>query len=756
MSRSRIAGVARLAFVILFGSSAAAEEPASEKRSTPVFEIPAVTVVGSSERARELPGSAAFVDVEEIREQGYDDVNRALRRVPGVYLREEDGFGLFPNVSLRGVDTTRSAKVTVMEDGVLTAPAPYAAPSAYYSPTTGRMAGIEILKGSSQIRFGPQITGGVINYLSTAIPEEQTVYSRTLFGDRGEIRAHVFAGDTYETRFGRFGLLLEGYYRESDGFKRIDEAPDFTDGTRTGFENFEPMLKLAWEPGTRLEQRFEIKVGYTDRDADETYLGLSDEDFDDDPDRRYSSSRFDKIRTEQFRMYARHTIAFTDDLDLTTTGYYAEFRRNWFKLNDLRAIPGVGNLGLSPALAGAADGIGLAVLRGEAEGTLRVRNNNREYYLAGVESIARARSDFGGADHLLSAGVRYHWDEEDRFQRDELFRQAANGAIVDYDPGVPGDAGDRLVEARAIAVFVEDSMRIGALTVTPGVRFEHVRFDSNNRASEDGKDDTDLSVVAGGAGATYDLTDEWRILGGVFRGFGTPDAAAAVSGLEEETSLGFEAGVRHTAASGAFTAEAIGFHTRFDDLIVIENVGGTGSGLSENVGRVDSTGAELAAAFDPGILYGWTFQNPWFLAFTYTNAELQNDSNSVDAESIFAGGKDGNDVPYIPEYQLSFGVGLERERYGVSFVGNWVDETFTTASNTSLQLDAEGGPDARFGKTDRYFTADASAFYRIFDQVSLIGGVQNAFDDEYIVSRHPHGPRAGQPRFFYGGLEIRL
>ena len=114
-----------------------------------------VLVVGQRDAAYRIPGSAHVVGTAEIRDLAYDDVGRALRRVPGVYIREEDGYGLFPNISLRGVDTSRSAKVPLMEDGILAAPAPYAAPSAYYSPTTGRMAGIEVLKGSSQIKVRP-------------------------------------------------------------------------------------------------------------------------------------------------------------------------------------------------------------------------------------------------------------------------------------------------------------------------------------------------------------------------------------------------------------------------------------------------------------------------------------------------------------------------------------------------------------------------------------------------------------------------
>ena len=132
--------------------------------------LPGVAIIGSETAARTLPASGSYIGAEELAKYNVTDVNRALRQSTGVYLREEDGFGLFPNISVRGVTTERSKAVTVMEDGIFSAPAPYSSPSAYYSPNIGRMSGLEILKGSSQIKYGPHITGGAVNFLSTPIP----------------------------------------------------------------------------------------------------------------------------------------------------------------------------------------------------------------------------------------------------------------------------------------------------------------------------------------------------------------------------------------------------------------------------------------------------------------------------------------------------------------------------------------------------------------------------------------------------------
>jgi outer membrane receptor for Fe3+-dicitrate len=207
-------------------------------------------VIGSSEAIYALPGSGFFIEPEDIQRFSYLSVNRVLAKVPGVYVREEDGFGNFPNISIRGGDGTRSENVTLMEDGILSAPAPYSAPAAYYSPNGSRMSGIEVLKGSSQVRYGPHTTGGVINYLSTLVPEEQTFYLRSTYGTDNTVQAQAYYGDVVEGKFGRIGFVLELYHKRSDGFRTIDSGIGYGGSDDTGFTLTEPMVKVFWEPAS--------------------------------------------------------------------------------------------------------------------------------------------------------------------------------------------------------------------------------------------------------------------------------------------------------------------------------------------------------------------------------------------------------------------------------------------------------------------------------------------------------------------------
>ncbi|MCF6337991.1 MAG: TonB-dependent receptor [Gammaproteobacteria bacterium] len=737
----------------------------SGETSTKAKVLDKIRVIGNPANIKKIPGSAQVITKEDIRQQNYDDINRVLRKVPGVYVREEDGFGLFPSISLRGADTTRNAKITVMEDGVMMSPAPYTAPAAYYSPTAGRMSGLEVLKGSSQIKYGPHTTGGVINYLSTPIPTKEKAYLKSTIGSFNEQRTHAYAGNTFDAGdAGQFGVLLEGYRRQNDGFKKIDETDDFRNGDDTGFDKTDAMVKLSWEPASGMYQRFEFKYGTSELDANETYLGLSQADFNADPTRRYAASRFDNIKSDQKQTSLRWSVSPTDDIDVITTLYQTDFKRNWYKLRRINGdkLPGIIET----------PGTSQECMKGNVGCDITVRANNRKYQAQGVESVGYFRFGSDNVQHEVMAGIRLHQDEITRFQWDDIYVQADNGTITGMTSGVKGEAGNRFQQTKALALFVQDTIETGAWTFVPGIRYE--QLDQTSKDSPDaspvtlqgvggakGRDgENNFSVSAYGMGTTYEFNDRWTGFGGLHTGYSTPSPRGTRAGLDPETSTAFEIGARYTNAPQAFAAESTFFYTAFKDLIVIDNQGGTGTGIDENFGEVDTYGLEFALQYDAGLANKWGISNPTYLSVTYTNAEQKNDGNSTDAESIFSFGKKGNKVPYIPELTVSLGTGVETKKWGAFISGNYVSETYTSANNVGGQvfMDDQGQEirDARYGKTDSYFTTDISTFYRINETVKLFSGVQNLFDEEYVVSRQPDGARGGLPQFVYAGIEMEL
>lgn len=704
-----------------------------------------MTVLGSSEDIREQVGSAAYLGAEEIREGNHLNVNEVLVKVPGVYVREEDGLGNFPNISIRGADGTRSEKVTVMEDGILAAPAPYSGPAAYMSPRVARMSGVEILKGSSQVRYGPQTTGGVINYLSTPIPEQNTFYGRATFGSDNTWFGHTYYGDTQETSAGKVGYLFELHGQTSDGFRYIDGSSG-----DTGYELWEPMLKLAFEPDTALKQRFEFKFGYTGMNANESYAGLTEADLARNPNRRYAATLHDNIEVEQFRTHFKWTAEPTDALRIESAVYFNDTSRNWYKLDKANGAS------IHEILApGSALGTELGVLRGTAAGTTSVKANNRSYESYGWQNQANYAFETGPVAHDLAAGLRFHYDHQQR--RHWLDTYNADGAgNFNFAGRTTIGQDNRLEEIFATAFFIEDSITTGNLTLRPGFRYEWLELDERRTDNATGTStyaDADENLWTAGLGANYRLNDCNNIYGGIYRGISSPGVSDYLGGVEPEESIGYELGFRHE--QDHLRLDFTGFFTDFENLISTDT--GLAGAPTQNAGEADVYGLETLAQYDAGRAAGLTFGLPVYVAATWTQAEFVGTTPGLagGGDGIYAGGRDGNEIPYVPEWKLATGVGVDFEKWSANLDAVYTSSTWGTGFNGDPRP-AGVTPTSRDGKIDSLLIFNFSGSYSLTDNVKLLGGIHNLFDERGIVSRIPEGPRANAPRTFYAGIEARF
>ena len=199
------------------------------------------------------------------------DIQKILTAVPGIYMRTEEGYGLRPNISIRGTAIERSGKVTIMEDGVLVAPAPYTASSAYYFPTTGRIHAVEVLKGPAVVSQGPQTIGGAINLISTPIPKVASGKFIQEIGENGMTRTHTYYGGSQ----GNLGALVEIHEHASDGFDSIANV-----GGDTGFDKSDLMIKANYTSGNH---SLTFKRVDLDETSNQSYVGLSQASFNANP-----------------------------------------------------------------------------------------------------------------------------------------------------------------------------------------------------------------------------------------------------------------------------------------------------------------------------------------------------------------------------------------------------------------------------------------------------------------------------------------
>ena len=699
--------------------------------------------MGSRDAAYELSGSAAYVEAEDFRERGYTNLAQITAKIPGVYVRDEDGFGNFPNISLRGVDGNRSTKVTVMEDGILTAPAPYSAPNAYYAPKAGRMAGIEFLKGSSQVKYGPQTTGGVVNYLSTTIPGEDgtTFYNRTTYGSYNTLFQHAWYGDTQDTSAGRFGYLLEFHGERSDGFRDIDGT-----SKDSGFSIIEPMLKLFWEPETALKQRIEFKAGYTSFDANETYTGLADADLRDDPDRRYAASKYDEFESEQWRTYLKWVAEPSDALRIESALYYNSFERTWDKLGGV-VLPGSTITNVAEAML---TPNGIALLQGFGPGSISTADAYRDHEAYGWQNQVNYRFQTGSLEHDLAVGLRLHYDQQDGDTVTHTYDSTGSGRFDFVGDSAPVPIVKQ--EVFATAVFVEDQIAIGKLTLRPGIRYEWLELEASTPGV--GTDSLDEHLIMGGLGANYDFDTCNSLFGGVYRGSSPANPSGYLKGTENEESLGAELGLRHRQE--AFRAELVGFYTNFDQLIAPEVPGGAGSTPSENGGSADVWGIESLVEYDPGKAQNWTLGLPIYASATFTNAEFFDmDGVLSTAAGTFSGGRNGNEIPYIPEWKFATGIGLTGEKWAVRLDASYVSTSWGTGFNDDARP-AGTNASAMDGKIDSLLVFDLTGHYQLTDEIKLVGGIQNLFDERAIVSRAPLGARSNAPQMIFAGFEAKF
>jgi Fe(3+) dicitrate transport protein len=711
-----------------------AVETVAEVQPLPPVIFDRMTVTGGPDRIKEVPGSAFYVSAEELRQQGQTDINRVLRQIPGVNIQEEDGYGLRPNIGMRGTGVERSEKITIMEDGVLIAPAPYAAPAAYYFPTIGRMEAVEVRKGSTSIRQGPYTTGGALNLISTSIPAQFGGRLNLSTGSDSTHRGHLVLGNSGE----RFGWLLETFQHTSDGFKHLDG------GGSTGFTLNDYVGKLRWNSatGSRFHQNVELKLGHTAQNGDETYLGLTRDDFAADPLRRYAASAGDVIDTRHEQIQLTHLIALSAGADVTTTIYRNDFRRNWFKLDSVGGVA-IARVLDDPATHSAL----LAVLRGEADdaGSLRLRNNRREYYGHGLQSVVGTRFSTGGFSHEMELGLRYHEDGEDRFQEDDQYAML-NGVLTFVKSGTPGSNANRITSASATAFFVQDRIRFGRWSVTPGFRVESIDFEVRDFGRADPLREglqtsvrsNSVTAFVPGLGLAYAPTDALSLFTGVHKGFAPPGAGATARTRPEE-SVNFEAGFRWIRQP--LSLEMVGFFSAYDNLLGRDTLatGGTGSGDLYNGGAVDVRGVELAIGRPFSIRQ---FRIPLRLAFTHTAATFQNSFETSFADwapRVTA----GDAVPYIPEQQWTLNSGIETDQWRAHA---------QIARAGAMRTEPGRGAIADGTGTDSHTSLDLTLGYSLFRGFEMFVQGRNLTDETYVAARRPAGLRPGMPRTMLAGI----
>ena len=699
--------------------------------------IESVTMTGGLANLHKNIGSAHYIGQKEMQKFSYSDINRTLRNIPGVNIQEEDGYGLRPNIGLRASGSERSSKITVMEDGILAAPAPYAAPSAYYFPTIARMTAVEILKGSSQIKYGPFTTGGAINLISTPIPLELSGQANIIAGSDGYKMNHVNIGNSYQN----VGFVVETLHYGADGFKELDNKGN------TGFNkrDYLAKLKINTNPNAKIYQSLQFKIGHSYETSHETYLGLTSEDFETSPFRRYASSANDLMTTTQHQYALTHHISATSFLDIVTNFYKNDFSRNWYKLDKVNGT-GISTILNSPNEYSNE----LSIIKGNIDGenALSLKANNRSYYGKGVQTNLIFHFANRNISHKIEAGLRIHEDQIDRFQWVDSY-DMESGIMNINKVGLEGTESNRIETANATAAYLQYKIKWDNLTLTPGLRYENISIKRNDFGKEDPErtgnnisnrsNATDIWIP--GFGVNYNWSESISSFGGIHKGFAPPGSK---EGSQPEESWNYELGLR--LKEGHYKFQTLFYYNDYSNLLGSDLAASGGQGSTDlfNGGKSKAFGLELEASVDLLRQRDRKINLPLSVVYTHTQATFDSDFES-DFEA-WGDVKKGYSLPYTPRHQFAVSLSLEHSKFQIDL---------STKYNGEMLGEAGSFSSTTANKTSAYLTTDVSLNYKLTRVISAFANVNNVTNEIYVASLRPAGLRPGLPRTFNLGLKLK-
>ncbi|HEX4871186.1 MAG TPA: TonB-dependent receptor [Nevskiaceae bacterium] len=707
------------------GQGPAAPAPAAEVAAV----LEPMTVLGTPERRERLAGSTAEVDAETLQKAHVQTTNEALRKLPGVHVRDEEGFGLRPNIGIRGLNPTRSTKVLLLEDGIPLAYAPYGDNASYYHPPVERFDRIELLKGSGVNLYGPQTIGGVINYRTPEPTEEaQGLFSFTR-GERDYLNVHARAGAE--------NLLVDYLLKRGDGARDnlYSELDDF---------NLKGLFPLA--EGHRLVAR----INSYHEDSQVTYSGLTDAEFAAFGP-LYNPFKNDVFDAKRVGASLTHEWRVSEALTLSTNLYGARFSRDWWRQSSTTAD------GQCNATTYTVNGQSLTFQQAREAGFAvdpddcnSVQGRLRDYYTTGIEPRLRLEHASLGLDNELIVGLRLHREEQERLQVNGSSPTARSGTLAE----------DNARDTEALALFVQNRFGFGRFALTPGLRLERIDYTRTNRPNN-ASAETSLDELIPSLGATYALSPRTTLFAGVHKGFAPPraediigqsgplgSAQPTVVEVEAEESTNAELGLRSRPLTG-LSLEATLFRNDFERQIVVGSV--ALGNLPLAVGEALHQGAELSGRFDLGRLLD-SAHNPFLqLAWTWVEtAEARTAFRQVSNGAAVGNSRPGARLPYAPEHLLTATLGYQHPQ-GLEARAEavFVDEQFSDFGET-VATDGSG----RVGLIDDYLIWNLAVDYRLPDSrwAVFVAG-KNVFDEVVIVDR-TRGIQTAPPATLQGGVRF--
>lgn len=712
-----------------------ASNAAALKDSMPI-EMPQVVIIGQKDRLfTRVPGSVSTISPIELKQTAPLTMNEALRKLSGINVVDEEGAGLRLNIGIRGLDPDRSRNVLVLEDGIPVALGPYGEPELYFSPSVDKMAGVEILKGSGQILFGPQTIGGVVNMFTLDPPASEQTRIKLSGGQNG-----FFSGlGSYGNSFGKVGFLVTYLHKRADNL-----GP-------TWFQVNDLSAKIKLQTSER--SSLGLKLDIYHELSNSTYIGLTQTMFDTGGQDYVPMAPSDRLPVNRYSISATHKVHFNPRISLQTTAFGYTIARNWQRQDFTFNAATPNKSGQIWGDTGVSNG---AIYMLNSSG-----NRNRQFAVAGLEPQVKWEYTLFNTQNEVQSGVRY------------LYEQAQEQFIIGKKAdALAGDMRDNEVRTgNSISVYAQNKISLSKkLSFNVGFRYENFnyerqilrgRFVINNQTQTR---DTNLvasnrvQTIIPGAGINYAWSDNLQFFAGIHKGFAPPRIKDAITSsglpynLDAESSINYEVGSRFKM--GEFLdIELTAFVLDFENQLIPVSVSSGNANASGiiNGGETMHKGIEAGFKFDLSKLLGIknplsiesnaTFQNTYYSA----NRFVASNSSTINVK--------GYQLPYSPRVMANYALGYTPQTgVGFKLTANYIGAQFSDELNTIIP-NANG----RSGKIESRLITDFNLFYNLPKQkLSIHLSAKNLGNVRYISTRRPEGIRVGLPRLITAGLEISL
>jgi Fe(3+) dicitrate transport protein len=532
-------------------SAVAQPDASTDDRRSPAPGIEVIRVTGNQQgHAYVETGTVNLIDLEEIQSIQPLSTEDVLRRIPGINIKGEEETSIVANFGLRGLSASES-KSLLLEDGVPVAPGLFIGNDRYFNTRIQRVEQVEVLKGSSSLRYGPSTIGGVVNYI-TKTPDDGVKISGRV-GSFNLREMNIEAGGQNVSGDAYAGVVAT--YADSDGF--MDK----------GYEMSDVMLKAGTAIGDN--QRVGLKVSFHENDANISYRGIFLDAYRAGAD--YNPAPDDWYLQDRKSADLNHEWLISDSTTLKTLFYWSDVSRDYWRYNVDTAASN---------------------LAGRWVYTDNLTGNNRSFERLGAETRLSVAHQLAGMTADTEFGFRV-MTEESNDTRIRATRQQDRTGVNDRH---------RIDSADSVAAYVQSRIELTErLAVTPGLRVEDYEQKQLILTQNNASASTSNTEFLPGVGATFDVTPAAQIYGGVYRAFSPASNGVALDGLTDqnldgERSTNYEIGIR--GAEGPLSYEVAAFAMDFSNQVV---TGNSDPNLSQsNAGETEHYGMEFALGYDFG------------------------------------------------------------------------------------------------------------------------------------------------------------